>query len=78
MTFARLRRLRSSSVLRDMVREHHLQVNDLIYPMFVIYGHNIKNPISSMPGVYQLSVDRLLQEVSQVVDLGIPAVILFG
>jgi porphobilinogen synthase len=61
-----------------MVREHHLQVNDLIYPMFVIHGQNVKNPVSSMPGVYQLSVDRLLPEAERVLDLGIPAVLLFG
>jgi porphobilinogen synthase len=78
VTFARLRRLRSSPALRDMVREHHLQVNDLIYPMFVIHGQNVKNPVSSMPGVYQLSVDRLLPEAERVLDLGIPAVLLFG
>ncbi len=61
-----------------MVREHHLQVNDLIYPMFVIHGQNVKNPVSSMPGVYQLSVDRMLPEAERVLDLGIPAVLLFG
>jgi porphobilinogen synthase len=61
-----------------MVREHHLQVNDLVYPMFVIHGQNVKNPVSSMPGVYQLSVDRLLPEAERVLDLGIPAVLLFG
>lgn len=74
----RPRRLRSSETLRRMVREHHLRVDDLIYPMFVIYGENIANEVPSMPGVYQYSVDKLLPAVNEVVDLGIPAIILFG
>ncbi|MBO8170083.1 MAG: porphobilinogen synthase [Thermoanaerobacteraceae bacterium] len=74
----RPRRLRSNETLRRMVREHHLRVDDLIYPMFVIYGENVANEVPSMPGVYQYSVDRLLPAVNEVVELGIPAIILFG
>jgi porphobilinogen synthase len=61
-----------------MVRENHLHKEDLIYPIFVIEGENIKNPVKSMPGVYQLSLDNLDAEIDEVVSLGIPAVILFG
>jgi len=61
-----------------MVRETDLTVNDLIYPMFVIHGKEVKNEISSMPGNFQLSVDNLVKEARKVHGLGIPAVILFG
>jgi len=64
--------------MRRMVRETNLAVDDLIYPLFAIYGDDVKNPVPSMPGVYQFSVDRLLEETQEVVDLGIPAVLLFG
>lgn len=74
----RPRRLRENSVLRDMVRETYLNINDLIYPVFVTYGENIKNPISSMPGIFQFSIDNLLIEIQEVVDLGIKAIIIFG
>ncbi len=74
----RPRRLRSSETLRRMVRENRLTVDDLIYPMFVIYGEGVANPVSSMPGVCQYSVDRLLPAVAEVVELDIPAIILFG
>lgn len=74
----RLRRLRSAPVLRNMVRETILTINDFIYPLFVVYGQNKKIPISSMPGVFQYSVDQLHQAVQQVAELGIPAVLLFG
>ncbi|MGB9782880.1 MAG: porphobilinogen synthase [Moorellaceae bacterium] len=74
----RLRRLRQNPVLRAMVRETELRVNDLIYPLFVIAGRGIKHPVSSMPGIYQLSVDNLLKEAEEVVSLNLPAVILFG
>ncbi|WRO22538.1 porphobilinogen synthase [Metallumcola ferriviriculae] len=74
----RPRRLRGSETLRRMVRENLLTVDDLIYPMFVIYGEEVANPISSMPGVCQYSVDKLLPAVGEVVELGIPAIILFG
>ncbi len=74
----RHRRLRYNPLVRDMVRETVLAKNDLIYPLFVVPGKKIKNPVKSMPGVFQLSVDELVKECKEVRDLGIPAVILFG
>ena len=74
----RLRRTRMNEVLRSMVRETELSVKDFIYPLFVVPGTNVKREISSMPGVYQLSVDQLVRECAEVHSLGIPAVILFG
>ncbi len=74
----RPRRLRDNAVIRSMIRENHLSVKDLIYPMFVIYGDGVKNSVDSMSDVFQFSVDKLLDEVGQVVALGIPAVLLFG
>ncbi|MEK4495007.1 porphobilinogen synthase [Ureibacillus sp. FSL W8-0352] len=76
--FRRHRRLRANATIRSMVRENHLHKEDLIYPIFVIEGENIKNPVKSMPGVYQLSLDNLDDEIDEVVSLGIPSVILFG
>ena len=74
----RLRRLRYNPLIRNMVRETILTKNDLIYPLFVVPGKGIKNPVKSMPGVYQLSIDNLIKECEEVVSLGIPAIILFG
>jgi len=74
----RHRRLRYNPLVRDMVRETVLTKNDLIYPLFVVPGTKVKNPIKSMPGVFQLSIDELIKECKEVRDLGIPAVILFG
>jgi porphobilinogen synthase len=74
----RMRRLRGSETLRTMIRENHLSIDDLIYPLFAIYGENVKNPVDSMPGVYQLSVDNLVKECKEIVKLGIKAVLLFG
>lgn len=74
----RSRRLRRSEVLREMVRESSLQVKDLVYPLFVVEGQNIKNPVESMPGIYQFSAENLLKEVERIYNLGIRAVILFG
>jgi len=74
----RLRRLRHNPILRDMVRETHLRKSDLIYPLFVMPGSGIKNEIRSMPGVFQMSIDVLIEECKEVVALGIPAIILFG
>jgi porphobilinogen synthase len=74
----RMRRLRRTPAIRNMLRETTLAVHDLIYPFFVIAGENIKNPISSMPGCFQLSIGNLLDEVREVVELGIPAILLFG
>ena len=61
-----------------MVRETQLSVNDFIYPLFVVEGKQVKNPIPSMPGNFQLSIDLLVEEVKEVHQLGIPAIILFG
>ena len=72
------RRLRQNENLRRMVRETHLRVDDLIYPMFSAFGANIKKEISSMPGIYQQSIENIVIEAKEVHALGIPAVILFG
>jgi len=74
----RHRRLRYNPLVRDMVRETVLTKNDLIYPLFVVPGKKVRNPVKSMPGVFQLSIDELVKECKEVRDLGIPAVILFG
>lgn len=76
--FQRHRRLRQNAAMRALVKETYLQKEDLIYPLFIIEGENIKNPVSSMPGVFQLSLDNLAAEMDEIVDLGIRAVILFG
>jgi len=77
-SFKRFRRLRYNPVIRNMVRETVLTKNDLIYPLFVVPGSDVKNPVKSMPGVFQFSVENLVEECKEVRDLGIPAVILFG
>ncbi|MDP3685146.1 MAG: porphobilinogen synthase, partial [Ignavibacteria bacterium] len=74
----RLRRLRYNPLVRDMVRETILTKDDFIYPLFAVPGEKIKNPIKSMPGVFQMSIDVLVEECKEVAALGIPAVILFG
>jgi porphobilinogen synthase len=74
----RLRRLRGNMVLRDLVRETQLTVNDLIYPLFVVHGTGVKTEVTAMPGVCRLSVDNLLREVAEAVELGVKAVLLFG
>ncbi len=74
----RARRTRKTENLRRMVRENHLRVDDLIYPMFSAFGENIKKEIPSMPGIYQHSIENLVEEAREVHALGIPAVILFG
>lgn len=74
----RPRRLRRNENLRRMVRETRLSVDDLIMPLFVVPGRGVENPVASMPGVAQLSVDRAVEECKTIRDLGIPGVILFG
>ena len=76
--FKRFRRLRSSENLRALVRESALSVDDLIYPLFVVDGKGAKNEISSMPGVFQLSIDGILKECKECESLGIRAILLFG
>ncbi len=74
----RPRRLRQNDGLRRMIRETSLSVNDFIMPLFAISGRNIKNPIPSMPGQYQLSLENLVATAEYACELGIPAVMLFG
>lgn len=74
----RPRRLRRTGPLRDLARETRVAPADLIYPLFCVPGHGIREPVASMPGVERLSVDRLAAEAKAIQDLGIPAVLLFG
>jgi len=74
----RPRRLRQNDAFRRMIRETSLSVDNLIYPLFVVAGKGVRRPISSMPGIYQLSLDELIKEARQVKELRIPAVLLFG
>ncbi|WGX76066.1 porphobilinogen synthase [Paraclostridium bifermentans] len=74
----RPRRLRNSAAIRDLVRETVLNVNDLVYPLFVVEGENIKEEIPSLPEVYHFSLDKLEEEIKEIKDLGIQHVILFG
>jgi porphobilinogen synthase len=74
----RPRRLRRTSAIRDMVRETDLSPNDFVFPLFVRYGHNEKEPITSMPGQYRFSVDMVVNEAEEIRSLGIPSIILFG
>ena len=74
----RLRRLRQSEILRRMVRETVLSLDNLVQPLFVRPGKNIRKPIASMPGQFQRSIDETVKEVKEVKKLGIPAIILFG
>lgn len=74
----RPRRLRANEPLRRMVRETTLTVNDFIYPLFAVPGSSVAKEVKSMPGVYQLSIDKIVEEAKEVYDLGIPAIILFG
>ena len=74
----RPRRLRESPLLRSMVRETSLRVDDFVYPLFAVHGRGVREPIGSMPGQYRLSVDELLKECKDAASMGIPAVLLFG
>ena len=74
----RARRLRETETFRRMVRETRLSVDQLIYPLFVTHGRELRREIPSMPGQFQLSVDELVREVKEVAALGVPAVMLFG
>ncbi len=75
--FVRKRRNRSDDFIRDLVAEHHVSVNDLIYPMFLLPGENQQHDISSMPDIHRLSADHCLKEVEHLVNLGIKAIVLF-
>ncbi len=74
----RSRRLRKNGLIRSLVRENELSVTDLVSPLFVIDGKNLKKPIRSMPGVFQLSIDHLIREAKELAQLGVPALMLFG
>jgi porphobilinogen synthase len=74
----RPRRLRESPLLRSMVRETSLRVEDFVYPLFAVHGRGVREPIGSMPGQYRLSIDEMLKECKDAASMGIPAVLLFG
>src|SRR5918998_250002 len=74
----RLRRTRSTAALRGLVRETRLSPSDFVYPIFVTVGEDVRNPVLSMPGVFQLSINHTVAEAKRVHGLGIPAVLLFG
>src|SRR6185437_16915190 len=71
-------RLRGNPQLRSMVRETHIRLEKLIYPLFIVEGKGIQTPIKSMPGIHQQSVDVMLKEVEQVANEGLSSVLLFG
>jgi porphobilinogen synthase len=74
----RPRRLREKPLLRTLVRETTLAVDDLVYPLFVVHGRGVREPIASMPGQSRLSIDELVKECKDAAGMGIPAVLLFG
>jgi porphobilinogen synthase len=74
----RMRRTRRTAGLRGLVRETRLSPEDLIYPIFVIAGEDVRNPVASMPGIFQLSINHAVAEAQRAHELGIPAVLLFG
>lgn len=74
----RTRRLRQTVAMRDMVRENHVRVDELIYPLFVMEGENLAEPVESMPGICQYSLDRMNEELDRVKEAGIPAILIFG
>lgn len=74
----RMRRLRINENIRSLVRETFIDISDLVYPIFVIEGDNIKNPIDSMPGIYQYSIDRLEEELKRIYDSGVKSILIFG
>ncbi len=74
----RMRRLRVNETMRRLVRETSVSVDDLVYPVFVTEGSNIKNEVDSMPGIYQWSIDRLDEELDRIVERRIPAILIFG
>jgi porphobilinogen synthase len=74
----RPRRLREKPLLRRMVRETVLSVDDFVYPLFVTHGRGVREPISAMPGQFRVSIDELLKEAKDAAGMGIPAILLFG
>jgi porphobilinogen synthase len=73
-----MRRLRVSEGMRSLVRETSIEKSDLVYPIFVIEGTDIKNPVDSMPGIYQYSIDRLEEELKKIWDSGVRSILIFG
>ena len=73
-----LRRLRRTEAMRALVRENHVNINDLVYPLFIVEGKGIKEEIASMPGIFRYSADKLSPEIEEIAGLKIPAVLLFG
>ena len=78
MAFVRLRRLRSNQRIRDLVSQTKIKVSDLIMPYFAITGRNKREPIKTMPGIYRLSSENLIQDINEIRGLGIKAILLFG
>ena len=76
--FNRLRRTRLNPLVRDLVRETRLDLDNFIYPLFVVEGEGVRNEIASMPGVFQLSIDEILKECCELKSLGIKSILLFG
>jgi len=74
----RLRRLRKNENIRRMVRENQLTIDDLVYPLFITHGEKVREEVQAMPGIYRFSVDQLEKEIREIVDLNLPAVLLFG
>ena len=76
--FKRNRKLRSSTLMRNLIKDVYLTKEDLIYPIFVEEGENIKTEIASMPGIFRFSIDRIDEELQEIVKLGIKSILLFG
>ena len=76
--YFRARRIRGNETFRRMVRETSLSIDDLVYPMFSAFGNGIRREVLSMPGIYQQSIEHIVEECREVYRLGIPAVLLFG
>ncbi|MBR1598846.1 MAG: porphobilinogen synthase [Lachnospiraceae bacterium] len=74
----RMRRLRVNETMRRLVRETSVSVDDLVYPVFVAEGDNVKSPVESMPGIFQWSIDRFDEELDRIIKSGIPAILIFG
>lgn len=73
-----MRRLRVNEAMRDLVRENSIRIDDFVYPVFIIEGENIKNPVDSMPGIFQWSIDRFDEELECILEAGIKAILIFG
>lgn len=74
----RLRRLRQNEIIRGLIRENHLDINKLVFPLFIKHGLGLKQPVASMPGCFQFSLDKLDEEIEEIVSLGLKSVLLFG